>query len=112
MLSVGGPDSNSSVGASASGQSGRGGRLQNLSGTVGKKKGGKGVQSNTSANEKDPDGSIRLPGYRGVWVNQAGKHFVKVDGTRISGDNSNVIYFDTADEAAKKHDPSTPRLFH
>ena len=27
-----------------------------------------------------------------------------MDGTRISGDDSNVIYFDTADEAAKKHD--------
>ena len=104
MFIVGGPDGNSATGASASGQSGRGGRLQSASGTVGKKKGNKGAQSNASVKEKDSDGSIRLPGYRGVWVNQAGKHFVKVHGTRVSGEDSDVIYFDTADEAAKKHD--------
>ncbi|KAL3944614.1 MAG: hypothetical protein SGBAC_001326 [Bacillariaceae sp.] len=97
-------DNTNGLGAAASGQSGRGGRLQGATGTVGKKKATKAAQTNVPLKEKDADGSIRLPGYRGVWVNQAGKHFAKVDGTRISGEDSEVIYFDTADEAAKKHD--------
>jgi hypothetical protein len=77
---------------------------------VGKKKAGRpGVASQPGAavvEEKDPDGSFRVPGYRGVWVNKAGKHFVKVDGKRLTatGDSDKLLLFDTTDEAAKKHD--------
>lgn len=104
LLLSGALDNYNSLGASVGGQSGRGGRLQGASGIVGKKKGSKGPQANVPVKEKDSDGSIRLPGYRGVWVNQAGKHFVKVDGSAVCGGDSDVIYFDTGDEAAKKHD--------
>lgn len=56
--------------------------------------------------DKDSDGSFRVPGYRGVWVNPAGKHFVKIGGERLCvGDaNVDVWFFDSVDEAAKKHD--------
>lgn len=58
--------------------------------------------------EKDADGSIKVPGYRGVWVNKSGKHFVKVDGTdRFTDDKGKLVFFDTADEAAKKYDELT-----
>ncbi|CAJ1969428.1 unnamed protein product [Cylindrotheca closterium] len=100
----GGLDSSNGLGASTSGQIGRGGAYKGPTGIVGKKKSNKTSQANVPVKEKDSDGSIRLPGYRGVWVNQAGKHFVKVDGARVSGEDSDVIYFETADEAAKKHD--------
>lgn len=92
-------------------------------GVVGKKKGPKSATSNVVPEEKDPDGSIRVPGYRGVWVNQAGKHFVKIKGKRLTKDDdddddvddtttkdgtttttNNTLYFDTIDEAARKHD--------
>lgn len=53
--------------------------------------------------EKDPDGSFRVPGYRGVWVNKAGKHFIKIDGKRVD-ESDKLLLFDTTDEAAKKHD--------
>jgi hypothetical protein len=33
--------------------------------------------------EKDPDGAFRVPGFRGVWLNTSGKHFIKVDGERL-----------------------------
>lgn len=73
-------------------------------GVVGKKKAGKSAQAG-APEEKDPDGSIRVPGYRGVWVNQAGQHFVKIHGERLSEeDSSDTLYFDSVDEAAKKHD--------
>ena len=63
---------------------------------------------------KDENGCIRVPGFTGVWVNSEGKHFVKVDGQLLtnpsneesitgSGENE-VILFDNAEEAAKKHD--------
>jgi hypothetical protein len=72
-------------------------------GVVGKKKATTSPQ--TLVEEKDPDGSIRVSGYRGVWVNQAGKHFVKIAGERLQEDDGNdTLYFNTVDEAAKKHD--------
>lgn len=83
----------------------KGGRQSvGVAGTVGKKKSTKGPQAASGSDQKDPDGSIRLPGYRGVWVNQAGKHFVKIDGVRFAGQDTKTIYFDSVDEAAKKHD--------
>ena len=78
---------------------------------VGKKKSGRPgpTQSGSSnAEEKDPDGSIRVPGYRGVWINPAGKHFIKIDGERIMEDYSetegSVLLFDAVDDAARKYD--------
>ena len=73
---------------------------------VGKKKGAKsGQPGGPGPEEKDADGSIRVPGYRGVWVNQAGKHFVKITGERLkSPEGGDVLYFDSVEEAAKKHD--------
>jgi hypothetical protein len=68
---------------------------------VGKKKGGRSnaaQQGAATAEEKDPDGSFRVPGYRGVWINTTGKHFVKVDGERHD------VFFDSVDDAAKKYD--------
>lgn len=84
----------------------KGGRQQHgPPGVVGKKKGSKNIQGGVGSEEKDPDGSIRVPGYRGVWVNQAGQHFVKIDGERLGGnDAGDTLYFDSVDEAAKKHD--------
>jgi hypothetical protein len=70
-------------------------------GVVGKKTGPKTTPS--ISEEKDPDGSIRVSGYRGVWVNQAGKHFVKIDGERLKDENGEIL-FPGVEEAAKKHD--------
>ena len=72
------------------------------SGVVGKKKASKTAHGATE--EKDPDGSIRVSGYRGVWVNQAGKHFVKINGKRLTDDNGKEMLFPGVEEAAKKHD--------
>jgi hypothetical protein len=95
-----------SVGGASSGKSKVGRQQHGPAGVVGKKKGGtKNTQPGTGAEEKDPDGSIRVPGYRGVWVNQAGQHFVKINGERLAeDDSSDTSYFDSVDEAAKKHD--------
>lgn len=75
---------------------------------VGKKKSGHPASQPgaTIVEEKDPDGSFRVPGYRGVWVNKAGKHFVKIDGKRLndSAESHTLLLFDTTEEAAKKHD--------
>lgn len=69
-----------------------------------KKKGGPSASA-AGPKEKDSDGSFRVPGYRGVWVNPAGKHFVKIGGERLKKDDSNdVLYFDSTDDAAKKYD--------
>jgi galactokinase/mevalonate kinase-like predicted kinase len=56
--------------------------------------------------EKDPDGSLRVPGYRGVWVSKEGKHFIKIDGQRFkrSENDKDIEFFDSIDDAAKKHD--------
>jgi hypothetical protein len=91
-----------SVGVQGSGKPGR--QQHGPAGVVGKKKGPKMAQAGGSgSDEKDTDGSFRVPGYRGVWINQAGKHFVKISGERLSKDDE-VLYFDNIDEAAKKHD--------
>lgn len=74
---------------------------------VGKKKGGRpsGAQvGGTSSDEKDADGSLRVPGYRGVWINAVGKHFIKIDGERYKNNLSVEILFDNVDDAAKKYD--------
>ena len=71
-------------------------------GVVGKKKGTKTVQPPTE--EKDPDGAMRVPGYRGVWVNQSGKHFVKIDGERLKNEKGRELLFPAIEDAAKKHD--------
>jgi hypothetical protein len=72
---------------------------------VGKKK-GKASQPPAPGEENDADGSFRVPGYRGVWVNTEGKHFVKVDGERLTAEDgkSGIIFFDNIDDAARKHD--------
>ena len=72
-------------------------------GVVGKKaKAGKAV---ATPKDKDTDGSFRVPGYRGVWVNPAGKHFVKIEGSRLTEQNSDeVLLFDTVELAARMHD--------
>jgi hypothetical protein len=76
---------------------------------VGKKKANRpatSAQQASTAEEKDPDGSFRVPGYRGVWVNKAGKHFVKVESKRLteSDDDGKELLFDNIDDAARKHD--------
>jgi hypothetical protein len=54
--------------------------------------------------EKDADGSIRVPSYRGVWVDQAGKYFVKINTDRLCGKDGGTLTFEKIDEAAKKYD--------
>lgn len=74
---------------------------------VGKKKSGRSSASQpaNSTEEKDPDGSLRVPGYRGVWVNPEGKHFVKIDGQRVTKEDSGEpLLFDNIDDAARKYD--------
>lgn len=72
-------------------------------GVVGKKT--KGGKVSASAKDKDPDGSFRVPGYRGVWVNPAGKHFVKIRGKSLTDGNSeDVVLLDSVELAARMHD--------
>lgn len=37
-------------------------------------------------------------------MNQAGKHFVKIDGERLKDENDKDLLFPTVEEAARKHD--------
>mmetsp|Transcript_13247 Transcript_13247/g.15409 ORF Transcript_13247/g.15409 Transcript_13247/m.15409 type:complete len:1475 (+) Transcript_13247:140-4564(+) len=61
---------------------------------------------------KDSNGCIRVPGYRGVWVNPKGKHFVKINKKPLLQDRKNVgdsndeatMLFESIDEAARMHD--------
>jgi hypothetical protein len=69
---------------------------------VGKKKSGRAGTAAT-VKETDPDGSFRVPGYRGVWVNKAGKHFVKVNKERLT-ENGELLLFESVDDAARKYD--------
>ena len=76
---------------------------------VGKKKSVRGPTKAGSVvvkEERDPDGSIRVPGYRGVWVNPQGKHFVKVDGKSLKrkNDKDKILLFSAVEQAAKKYD--------
>lgn len=78
---------------------------------VGKKKGGRPGPSqpgSSGTEEKDSDGSFRIPGYRGVWINPAGKHFIKIEGMRFMEEESaaeeSVLVFDAVDDAARKYD--------
>jgi hypothetical protein len=64
---------------------------------VGKKKSNRTSQPSLASTEKDPDGSFRVPGYRGVWVSKKGKHFIKVD-------SETILWFDEADDAARAYD--------
>jgi hypothetical protein len=79
-------------------------------GGVGKKKvSGRSVSqhSSTATEERDEDGSFRVPGYRGVWVNKNGKHFVKVNGKRLKENNieaGKLHLFDHIDDAARMYD--------
>lgn len=86
------------------------GQGSGVKGGVGKKKSsGRSVsqQGGTTTEEKDTDGSFRVPGYRGVWVNKNGKHFVKIDGNRLTEDRKEggkLRLFDHIDDAARIHD--------
>lgn len=54
--------------------------------------------------EKNSDGSIRVAGYRGVWVDKKGKYFVKIDERRLKDSSSKLIVFKDADSAARRYD--------
>jgi homoserine kinase len=48
-----------------------------------------------------------VPGYRGVFITKNGKHFVKINGTRLTDDKTTagtVLLFDDSDDAARMHD--------
>jgi hypothetical protein len=69
----------------------------------GKAKGGGG--SAGAKEEKDADGSIRVPSYRGVWVDQAGKYYIKIQSQRVNGEGGKKpLIFESIEEAAKKYD--------
>lgn len=94
-------DQNGSVGATPT--VGQGGPAK---AGVGKKK-GKASQPAPPGEEKDPDGAFRVPGFRGVWLNTSGKHFIKVDGERhmsLPEGKGDLVFFGAIDEAAKKYD--------
>jgi len=71
---------------------------------AGKKKGKVLKGGAVTKEEKDADGSIRVPSYRGIWMDQAGKYFVKIKADRVCGDDDVTLTFENIDEAAKKHD--------
>jgi hypothetical protein len=93
-------DQNGSVGATPT--VGQGGPAK---AGVGKKK-GKASQPAPLGEEKDTDGSFRVPGFRGVWLNTSGKHFIKIDGERLTSTDgkADLVFFGAIDEAAKKYD--------
>ena len=70
---------------------------------------------------KDSDGSFCMPSWRGIWVNSAGKYFVKIDGKKLTvsdfnddgsaakpasehPEKSDLKLFDSPELAAKAHD--------
>lgn len=97
-----GPDTSGAVGAMPT--VGQGGPKSG----VGKKKSQRnssGKNGAAAADEKAPDGSLRVPGYRGVWVNKQGKHFIKIENKPYPGkEGGDIMLFDTIDDAAKKYD--------
>ncbi len=63
--------------------------------------------------DKDEDGCYRVPGYRGVWVDPKGKHFIKIDGKPYSHDqnsdpesesNLKRVFYDSSEQAAQTYD--------
>ena len=90
---------------SSGGRGGGGGGKGNQHGpvgVVGKKN--KGSKSASAAQDKDADGSFRVPGYRGVWVNPAGKHFIKINKKRWEKEDGSLSIFETVEQAARQHD--------
>ena len=71
---------------------------------VGKKKVKTSKGDAVSKEEKDADGSIRVPSYRGVWVDQIGKFFVKIKADRVCGEGGGTLKFEKIDVAATKYD--------
>jgi len=76
-----------------------------------KKKEVKNLAAAVIKSDKDADGSIRVPGFKGVWVKPNGKHFIKIDGESVLDENKAsdevkdaLMLFDMAEEAAKKFD--------
>lgn len=65
--------------------------------------GARGTGSKNNTEKVDKDGSFRVPGYRGVWINPAGKNFIKIK-NEIFLENCDKKLFDTSDEAAKFYD--------
>lgn len=107
LFTVGAGEKDGAVGApSAKGAGSSKGKNQSgPAGVVGKKNKSKNQQAGPGGEEKDEDGSIRVPGYRGVWANKAGKYFVKIEKKRVQDEKAcDTMYFDSVDEAAKKHD--------
>ena len=104
----------------------------NLSGgipTVGQGKGKKGGtgggKARTGSLPRDKDGSFRVPRFRGVWVSNAGKHFVKVGDKRLTESDFNteeieeggvdapsgaIKFFDSAEDAGKAHDEIAKKI--
>jgi len=79
--------------------------------------------AHSSGKEVDEDGSLRVPNFRGVWVNTAGSFFIKVDGKAVMDDDpangikikreeiddvpsseTLLLKFNSAEEAAKQYD--------
>lgn len=119
------PGASAGGGVSTVGQGmGSGGKPHGPTGVVGKNASSRSVgkASSTGAagpEDKDKDGSFRVPGYRGVWVNPAGKHFVKINGRQLTTHKGNsktsgsviqldndAMFFDSIEDAAKTHDES------
>lgn len=84
--------------------------------TVGQRGAKKPAQKKTKSSNQldrltDADGSLLAPGFRGVWVNKAGKYYAKVDGKCINKEGGDaLLFFDKPDEAAKKYDETVRAL--
>lgn len=70
-----------------------------------------------ASGDKDSDGSVRVFGYQGVWINNSGKHFIKMNGERYK-ENKKLVAFTSVEAAAKRydeivcltHDKSDPKI--
>ena len=71
------------------------------------------TSAKASTTAQDKDGCFRVPGYRGVWVDPKGKHFIKIDGKALTNENdtgpvaettSGCVLFESSDDAARKYD--------
>ena len=66
-----------------------------------------GVKRSSNVSDKDKDGCYRVPGYRGVWVDPKGKHFIKVNDkafTHNIEDGSGCDFYESSEEAARTYD--------